>query len=83
MQEADIVAAYHVFGFRPGGAGVKRLNKRHGDVTHAEFAQNDRVFKLACDLAGIPATKRQASKWRNKRGLAYQHRAAAKQQLND
>lgn len=39
-------------------------------MTNAEFAK-DKDFQSACDRAGIPATKRQASKFRSKRGLAY------------
>lgn len=31
-------------------------------------------FKGACDRAGIEPTRRQASKWNRKKGLAYQHR---------
>lgn len=28
-------------------------------------------FKKCCEIAGIPVTKRQASKWNNKKGAAY------------
>ena len=35
------------------------------------------VFLRACELAKIKPTKRQASKWRNKRGLARQFMNAA------
>ncbi len=31
-------------------------------------------FKEACEKAGIPATRRQASRFRRKLGLAYSHR---------
>jgi len=41
-------------------------------VTHATFSQTDEAFQAACEKAGIPATTRQASKWRRKRGLAWQ-----------
>ena len=34
------------------------------------FAEQDPTFKKACELAKIKATKRQASKWRNGKGLA-------------
>lgn len=30
-------------------------------------------FKESCEKAGIPATRRQASKFRRKLGLAYRH----------
>ena len=32
------------------------------------------AFRKACKKAGIPATTRQASKFRNKKGLAYKMR---------
>jgi len=31
----------------------------------------DAAFKKACEVVGIPATNRQASKWNNKKGAAY------------
>ena len=37
----------------------------------------NRVFRRACELAGIPATRRQASRWNKGRGKAYQFRNAA------
>ena len=40
-------------------------------VTNKQFAQTDQKFIEACKHAGIPPTKRQASKWRRKQGLAY------------
>ena len=46
--------------------------------TNQEFARTDRVFKMACELANIEPTARQASKFRNKKGTArkFQRRAA-------
>jgi hypothetical protein len=38
--------------------------------TNAEFCK-DKTFAAACERAGIPATIRQASKYRNKKGAAY------------
>lgn len=41
--------------------------------TNAKFASADSisvVFARACKLAGIPPTRRQASKWRMHKGLA-------------
>ena len=35
------------------------------------FAQTNQAFKNACEKAGIPATKRQASKFRRKLGKAW------------
>lgn len=40
-------------------------------MTNKEFYQKDQTFINACAQAGIEATKRQASKYRNKKGLAY------------
>lgn len=37
--------------------------------TNAQFSKNP-LFQRACQIAGIPATSRQASKWRQGRGLA-------------
>ena len=41
------------------------------EETNAEFAKNDGKFINACSKVGIPATSRQASKYRMKKGLAY------------
>jgi len=43
-------------------------------VTNKEFAKNDAAFKAACEKAGINPTSRQASKWRNKSGAAWNAR---------
>lgn len=42
------------------------------EVTNAQFAKNDPTFAKACELAEVEPTKRQASKFRNKRGAAYE-----------
>jgi len=47
-------------------------------MTNKEFSQRDVTFKKACELAEIPATGRQASKFRRKKGKAYDHLDAAK-----
>lgn len=39
--------------------------------TNRTFAANDTSFHEACKLAGVEATPRQASKFRNKKGAAY------------
>ena len=42
-----------------------------GYVTNAEFSKTNSAFLSACAVSGVPATKRQASKWRRKFGTAY------------
>jgi len=39
--------------------------------TNKEFSQQDSEFKNACEKAGITPGAKQASKWRNKKGLGY------------
>lgn len=46
----------------------KPVDNRHFDTP---------VFRRACELASIPPTKRQASKWRNGKGLARRFMTAA------
>jgi hypothetical protein len=79
--EADIAADFAAFGhvFR-GGSRPRPLNARHGAITHAEFAKTDGLFIKACELAGVKPTTRQAAKYRNKRGAAYQFKGAAAHQ---
>ena len=38
-----------------------------------EFAKTDVHFQRACESVGIPATRRQAGKWRRQTGAAYSH----------
>ena len=40
-------------------------------MTNAEFAEQDQKFRKACEAVNIPATSRQASKFKRKKGLAY------------
>lgn len=40
-------------------------------MTNRNFANFNGPFIKLCDMAGTPATKRQASKFRNKRGKAW------------
>jgi len=40
-------------------------------MTNQEFAKNDEVFRTACGLVGLEPTPRQASKFRNGKGLAF------------
>ena len=53
------------------GRGAIGWTRTSGYVTNTEFATQNDGFKTACEKAGIPATKRQASKWRRKFGTAY------------
>ena len=41
-------------------------------MTNKEFAAQDQKFRAACSAAGVEPTARQASKYRNNQGLAYQ-----------
>jgi hypothetical protein len=47
-------------------------------MTNAEFAKMDDVFRKACEVAEIEVTRRQASKYRNKKGNAWVKRTEAK-----
>ncbi len=40
-------------------------------MSNKEFANMDVAFIEACKRVNIPATKRQASKWRNNKGKAW------------
>lgn len=40
-------------------------------MTNKEFAEKDESFKVACERVGVKPTRRQASKWRMKKGKAY------------
>lgn len=52
-----------------------------GRMTNASFAATDTEFKECCELAGVPATARQASKWFRKTGLAYTNGRPERQKL--
>lgn len=58
--------------------------KRKGTyvVTNSELADNE-LFRIACDLAGVQPTRRQASKWRNRKGKAYYFRNEAVRALQE
>lgn len=47
-------------------------------TTHREFARSNGEFVAACELAGISPTPRQASKFRNGWGKAYDAAEAAR-----
>jgi hypothetical protein len=56
-----------------GGNKWVRINGSKKTVeqpTNKEFTKDGR-FIQACETAGVPATSRQASKFRNKKGKAY------------
>jgi len=40
-------------------------------LTNKEFSKDSVTFNKACEAAHIPATARQASKWRRGKGKAY------------
>jgi hypothetical protein len=40
-------------------------------MTNLEFSRKNEEFKAACEAVGLPATKRQASKWQRQCGRAY------------
>lgn len=46
-------------------------------MTNKEFSNQDALFREACKLARIEPSKRQASKYRNGRGLARTQKAKA------
>lgn len=46
-------------------------DKKKKYVTNREFAGTDTQFKSACESEKIKPTKRQASKYRRKEGIAY------------
>ena len=48
----------------PGPAEIKRRERNRDRL-------ESRHFTDACEMAGIPATRRQASKFNNGRGLAF------------
>lgn len=54
---------------RVTGANIQPQHAERAKVNKTHFESG--TLKQACDNAGIPITKRQASKWANSRGLAY------------
>lgn len=53
------------------------------DLTNKEYAAQATLFRKACDLAGIPITPRQASKFMRRFGKAYKYYEQAKRVLLD
>lgn len=68
--------------FKVGGCpAYKKLIKVYKEVksprhktTNSDFAKNDVKFIQCCELAGVKPSKRQASKWRNGKGVAFSKR---------
>jgi hypothetical protein len=52
------------------------------EETNREQAKHDLLFRKACELAGVEPTRRQFSKWTNKRGRAYMKRFEARGALS-
>jgi hypothetical protein len=52
--------------------GTGLSGRQDGKVTNRVFAETDKRFVAACRAAGIPATVRQASKYRRGYGIANQ-----------
>jgi hypothetical protein len=49
-------------------------------MTNRDFMKADETFKVACELAGVQVTVRQASKFRSEKGKAFSFREQAKKQ---
>lgn len=49
-------------------------------ITNRDFV-SDPIFRLACEMAKTTPTRRQASKFRMQRGLAFQYKRAAIRKL--
>lgn len=60
----------------PGPYGAEADLWENG-VSNALFAKTDKTFIAACELAGVQPTQRQASKYRNDRGKAFQYKGEA------
>jgi hypothetical protein len=53
-------------------------NMKTAYMTNVKFSENNDIFKVSCSIAGIPATRRQASKFRNNKGLAWKNHPSRK-----
>jgi hypothetical protein len=51
--------------------GMIQAGTNHKGQSNHEFAKSNGTFIQACEAAGVEPTVRQASKFRNKRGAAY------------
>lgn len=57
------------------GRKGKRMPK---EETNEKFSKTNEEFKKACEEANIKPTKRQASKWRDEKGLAWKKKYSSK-----
>jgi len=48
-----------------------------GRLSNKEFSEQDKVFRMACELASLPPSVRQASKFRRGKGLAFPRKIKA------
>ena len=55
-------------------ANAEFAKKRFRGISNADFAKTDQAFKTACEKTNTQPTSRQASKWRQKTGKAYNGR---------
>ena len=47
------------------------MSEPKSKMSNRQFSQEDMKFRSACEKVGIKPTARQASKYRNKKGLAF------------
>lgn len=45
--------------------------KKEFKMTNKLFSETNEEFKIACEVAGVKPTTRQASKWRSRKGKAW------------
>ena len=51
-------------------------------ITNKMFRDNNEVFKKCCELLDVEPTTRQASKFRNKKGVAIQAAAKVRKEMD-
>lgn len=72
----------HLFGLKKLGKQDELHNPKHVNyaikstyqVSNDDMAKHNKLFRRACELANVQPTRRQASRWRNRRGRAYAKR---------
>ena len=69
FQEQHKLYKGYVSQFRSGG-----IKQDHTKQTNKNFTKSDTTFIKCCEVAKIKVTPRQASKYRNKQGKAYNFR---------
>lgn len=55
--------------------------RKEAGASRNEGTMSDPVFKKACGMAKVKLSRRQASKWNNRKGAAYAHRFNARNSL--